>query len=229
MKFRHNILLLSIVILSYSCSPQIYFLEANKIEKITENHQGEVAITADFAGDAIDYIIFELTIENNSTDTFFIRNEDITLNLSEEETSSQRPIFPLEKDFLLERIENRKDENRVRKKHRTLNLVLGGLDILTTLLSPGLSAGNRLLYAIEPAVYMADGQRSSKLVERSIDEQIQYVEDWAFDDTFILPGAEGSWDILFESVLINGSAELNIQNVQVDFLEKFDLYIDILE
>jgi len=200
------LLLFVSIILMTSCSQKVYFFEADKLE-MSEEGNIDIEVNAFFGGDALDYVVFELDVKNNTPDSLYIDYKDVYLRINE----SQVVLNALNRNDLIFEAESRQQELTREKRGRDIgNAISIGLDVL--LIGTGnVNAIGTLIYSTETAAYMLEDSRAYKLLKGSLDEQIQYIEDWVLFHETVPPNNEDSWDVLFERQLFDAKADLIVK------------------
>jgi hypothetical protein len=189
-----------------SCSQKVYFFEADKLE-MSEEENIDIEVNAFFGGDALDYVVFELDVKNNTSDSLYLDYKDVYLKINE----SQVVLNALNRDDLIFEAEARQQELTREKRGRDIgNAISIGLDLL--LIGTGnANALGTLIYSTETAAYMLEDSRAYKLLKGSLDEQIEYIEDWVLFHETVPPQNEDSWDVLFERQLFDAEADLIVK------------------
>ncbi len=200
------LLLFVSIILMTSCSQKVYFFEADKLE-MSEEGNIDIEVNAFFGGDALDYVVFELDVKNNTSDSLYLNYEDVYLRINE----NQVVFNALNRNDLIFEAESRQQELTREKRGRDIgNAISIGLDVL--LIGTGnVNAIGTLIYSTETAAYMLEDSRAYKLLKGSLDEQIQYIEDWVLFHETVPPNNEDSWDVLFERQLFDAKADLIVK------------------
>ncbi len=217
-------LFLSFCILSTSCTQKIYLQDASPENDTEYIETNDVSVATRYSGDAFDYIIFEIDIDNLSDETIELSSRDVKLMISDNEGLRDRKLRAIDKDYLIDMLYN---EQELVKRERTARNVGGIVNLGLTLLG-GVAGNNTLntaIYATDSAAAIIDNNRAYKLISGSIEDQIIYLEDWVLKKDTIGPGESGSWDILFDRYLIEGNATLEISNGQLDHAFPYQLYI----
>lgn len=206
------LLLFLSVFLCFSCSQKVYFFGADKLHDDVANHNSNIYVDGFFAGDALDYIVFELDVKNESNDTIRFSFNDVYLKVYDPKNSLPLELSALNKNQVIEELNLAKVKLDREKKGRDIgNAINFGLNVIA------IGSGNRLngldlaLYSAETAAFMLEDSRSHKLLKGSLEEQIAYVDDWVLYNEALAPGNENSWDVLFERNLYNAEADLVIE------------------
>jgi len=214
-----TLLPISFLFLLASCSQKIYFFEADKLE-MDEPNDLDIEVNAFFAGDALDYVVFELDVRNNTMDTIHLNYNDIYLSIKEEQ---EVVLNALDKFDLIEDAKSRQEHHKREKRGNDIgNAILIGLDLFLVG-SGNLNAVDGLIYTTETASYMLEDSRAYKLLKGSIDEQIQYIEDWVLQYAYIPPQSEDTWDILFERKLYDNYADLVVKIKEKEYSIPFNI------
>ena len=215
------------VFLFCSCAQKVYFQDARKIDAPENiNRYDDIQIESYFSGDALDYLVFELDLFNNGSEDVRISRKDISLHIIPV-TGSSYILNPLHKADLIRELERRhKQAESDRKTNNIINAVGIGLDLLVIGTSGGSYAGiDAAIFATESAAYALEENRAFKLLSGSLEEQIEYVNQWVLDQDTIKAGEEYSWDILFERSLIDADAEFRVVIDNRKFSQLFNLNI----
>lgn len=227
-QLRHNMnrlrLLFISAILLQSCSQKVYFFEADKLHNQNENYNAGIFVDGFFAGDALDYVVFELDVKNESSDTIYFGSDDVYLKIYDEEDGRPIELNALDKNFVIQDLNWTKAELDREKKGRDIgNAISIGLNLLALGTGSSINALDVFVYSTDTAAYMLEDSRSHKLIKGSLEEQVAYVEDWVLYKSKLGPGEEDSWDILFERNLYEADAELIIEIEGIPFTIPFKL------
>ena len=210
-----------------ACAPKVYFFEA---EKLTTS-SSEITLPPDiqagafFAGDALDYVVFELDVANNSTDSITVNFRDVYLEV-QEHPARAIIIDAISKDDIIRSLHERHRQLESEKKARDVGNAIGiGLDLLVMGSSGGINTVGGLIYAADVATYMLEDSRAHKLMVGDLQDQIAYVEEWVLDSVKLGPGERGSWDILLPRRLFTAPATFYWNPDQLSFSQDFELSI----
>ena len=220
-------LLLLAVFLS-ACAEKIHLQRAERIlhrEDLTRS--GNIRVESYFAGDALDYLVFEVDVFNESTQTLSIDYRNIKLQIFEE-GEELLPIIQaaLDKNDIIYQLERSHRELEREKKARDIANAVGiGLDLIVIGTSAGFGSVDALLYAADSASFMMEDARAYKLIKGSLEEQISYVEEWVLKRDTLAPGEDNSWDVLFPRELSNGEGRMLIELGDELFIQNYDLSI----
>jgi len=211
------LLLVSVLLLS-SCSQKVYFFEADKLEN-SQLENIDIKVNGFFAGDALDYVVFELDVINNTSDSISFDYKDIYLKIDESEI-----ILPaLNKNDVIHEVEERQLQLKREKRSRDIgNAISIGLDLLL-IGSGNINALDAIIYSTETAAYMLEDSRAHKLMKGSLEEQIQYLNDWIIHHESVPPLTEDSWDVLFDRQLFDTRADLIVEIEDREFAIPFQL------
>ncbi|NNK90257.1 MAG: hypothetical protein HKO89_06570, partial [Saprospiraceae bacterium] len=155
-----------------SCARKVYFLEANKIEYLNaeESVDTDLEFASYFAGDAIDYIIFEMDLKNRSDDTLTVSYKDISLRIENMKTSEVINWEPLWKENVIKSLDDIQSEERVNKRARDIGNAFDlGLNLLM-IGTNGYRAVDAIFYSMDVASVMMEDARSHKLLTGSLEE-----------------------------------------------------------
>ena len=165
---RLSYLILAITLFS-SCAQKVYFFDAHKLSSSqTINPENlEIHVNSFFAGDALDYVIFELDVENNSSENVNLSYRNIYLEVYE---GNGRPVVldALNKDDVIRDLEVHKIELQRAKKARDIgNAVDIGINLMLIGSSGGTYAGiDALLYSTDMARFYARGCPITQTINR---------------------------------------------------------------
>jgi len=153
-------------------------------------------------------------------DTIHLNYNDIYLSIKEEQ---EVVLNALDKFDLIEDAKSRQEHHKREKRGNDIgNAILIGLDLFLVG-SGNLNAVDGLIYTTETASYMLEDSRAYKLLKGSIDEQIQYIEDWVLQYAYIPPQSEDTWDILFERKLYDNYADLVVKIKEKEYSIPFNI------
>ncbi len=225
---KNHILLYFFILISVSCAPKVYFFEAHKLgtpkEDVAKNEDVEMACY--FAGDALDYVVFEIDVINNSQDTLDLSYRHIFLEIFEKDKSRPRILDALSPDDVLTDLQHRHVQLQQEKAMRDIgNAIDIGFSLFLLGSGGGYGAINSLLFMLDSASYMLEDARAHKLLTGSLEEQMAYVEEWVLARETLGPGEEDSWDILFPRQLHSAYADFVVRSPRVDFRQGFELSI----
>ena len=206
---------------TFSCSHRYYYLEGYQAADEYQKNDSIIVKSA-FAGDAFDYIVFELTVENKTSDTIQMASKDVNLILRENEILTDATLFHAlsKKDIIYDLESTAAQVNRDKKTRTTLSIVEVGLNLIGIAATGNANSAGAVIYAAESAGYILEERRAYNLLQGSLEEQIQYVEDWVLDKDQVAPGDLKSWDILFERLLVDSDGTLEV------FCKDYDFYFD---
>ena len=190
-----------------SCSQKVYFFDAVKAESQPEDL--EIEVDAYFGGDALEYVVFEVDVKNNSLDTLYLNNKDIYLKVYDDNNTII--LDAKDKTDIIYELESRGRQLDREKRGRDIgNAISIGLDLL--LIGTGNGNGAELfIYSAETASYMMEDARSHKLIKGSLEEQIGYIDEWVLYREKLAPNSEESWDVLFDRQLFESDADFVIE------------------
>lgn len=197
------VLLFSVLFLISSCKSSYWYTDIHP-EKVafrdvdnlefTEDEEKDVAIRTAFVGQAIDYSIFQVEIENLTDQPMSISYDDVRLVHS---NGFQRNAH--HKYNFIKNLNEEKKDLKKEKRVRTIgNILLGGLTIA------GIAAGgggansvNAIAYGAESAIYIADDARAFNAMEGSIEDEIAYIKEWVLFESIVPSGEALSKDVIF--------------------------------
>ena len=207
-----KIILLSvsaIVILS-SCSQKILVQDAYQIDSEETFSESRVDVKTQYAGDGLQYVTFQVDVDNRSEDSIFLSSGNIVLDISNGSRRTTK-LAPLRKYDIIRSLEQENNNLESEKKTNTAaNIILGGAGILTGILAGG-SAPENIIYGAGTAVDVLDQRQRYGAAQGSIEDQIIYHEEYTLDEVVVAPGRTASYDIHFERLLIGGPADLRIK------------------
>jgi len=222
------ILLIAVISLS-SCSRKFYYQEAylsdenseytdGLDENITDNPIEDVIIKTRYSGDAFQYIVFEIDIDNRSAEDLLLSIDDITFAMQEDRDGYTYDLKPLDKSLIIADLKNeQRSVKSERKTQNVLNAVGVGASLLSIFLTPGADAVNTAIYATDATVGILETDRAYRLVEGDIDDQILYIGEWVLGDELIKAGENISFDLLFDRRLTDAQATMIIDNNQIQY------------
>ena len=216
-------LLLSIFLCS-SCSQKFYYQNAHKLDGASSTPETDsirLVVNTTYAGDALDYVVFELEVKNPTNDTIWIDSDNIKLIFEKEE------MKPIEKQNVIDFLhsENYKLE-REKKRRNTEDAIVVGLNLLAIAFSPGARTLDGIFYSLDATGYILEDRRQLNLAKGSIEEQIIYIEEWVLDKSYLAPSEENSWDILFDRFMVNEKAILTIEIQGIFYEFPYEMFID---
>jgi len=222
-----QLLFISFVLISLSsCSRKVYFQDAIPTDDEAHFYEDtDVTINTFYAGDAIDYIIFEINIENNSDEAIFLDNDDVVLTLVADDSI----YFPsLSRTILIDDIHEYQQQLRRQRRARNVEAAVNvGLNILNAVIIRDPAATlDAIVYSTDAAIYAFEGNRASALINGSLEERIAYVNDSVLDYTKIKPGEEQNWDVLFEPTMMDGVCKLQLECMGKTFDFEYELFIN---
>lgn len=215
---QKNLLLLIFIISLSSCSQKVYFFEADKLENVKRENI-DIEVDAFFSGDALDYVVFEIDVRNNTNDTLHLDYRNVYLKIKD----SNKTFYALNKADLIYEAEERQLELKREKRARDIgNAITIGLDLL--LIGTGnANAIDAIIYSTETAAYMMEDARAHKLLKGTLDEQITYIEDWVIYKEKVPPYSEDTWDVLFERQLFDSNADIVLKVNDVEYAIPFTI------
>jgi len=227
-KLFFYVALLCLIALS-SCSRKIYYQEAylsdenseyadGLDENITDNPIQDVIIKTSYSGDAFQYIVFEIDIDNRSSEDLLLSIDDITFAMQEDRDGYTYDLKPLDKSLIIADLKNeQRSVKSERKTQNVLNAVGVGASLLSIFVTPGADIVNTAIYATDATVGVLETDRAYRLVEGDIDDQILYISEWVLGDELIKAGENISFDLLFDRRLTDAQATMIIDNNQIQY------------
>lgn len=223
-------LFLGLISLTFACTPKLQVVQAYQIEDkdnvssdSIDSDDLKLSITSRYAGDALDFIVFEMDIENLSEDSIYLSSSDIVLSLFDNNRDIK--LNPLDKDQFIFNLQNEYQAVERQKKNTMIgNIVLTTLNVFGIALGGG-GLANVIISGAEGAIITADDNQYYNWLEGSIEEQMAYLEDWVFDDFWIEPGEHYSKDLLFDRYLFQGDATLVFNSMQDEYIFKYEIVL----
>jgi len=225
--FYHT--LIAILLLGTSCSQKFYYQSAyvdNDIPEFQTKVSNDVHIQTRFGGDAINYLVFEIDIENQSSQDIPISIDDIKLHIVDSDYPENTTLRPINKEDLIFELEQEfRNLKRSKRANNAANILGVGLSILSVAITPNSDALSTIVYAADATGYIIEDNRSYALSEGDIETQIAYTDEWVLDSATLPPGAKISYDIVFPTVLLNGDGQLTIESEYLDYSQKYTFEI----
>ncbi len=224
-KSIHIPILIAAILLCTSCSQKFYYQDAfiaNDIPEFRTKVSNDVLIQTRFAGDAFNYLVFELDIENTSDQDITISIDDIRMQIIDSDYTDNVTLAPLNKEDLIEEL--KQEHNNIRKERKvqnTVGIIGAGLTILSLAIAPGGDALNTIAYAADVSSIIIEDNRSYALIQGDIESQIVYIDEWVLEDATIPSGTKTSYDLILPSTLINGDGSLIIKNKNIDYAQEY--------
>lgn len=207
-----------------SCSRKILLQEAYLVEEQRSELQPRVDIRSYYAGDAFEYISFQIDVDNRSEDTIYLSEQDIDLKLRLAWDKS-RTIRPIRKKDLINSLWSEGKAVKAEKNVSTAtNLVLSGVNILGGILA-GADGVSTIFYGAGTAVDIIEDRRYFNAVEGTIEEHIDYIDEYTLEEAQILPGRSASYDIHFERLMANSHCELVIDSGTDRYVTVYELAV----
>ncbi len=204
---KANLLYLStLIIFCISCAPKILVQDAFS-HRPTIEHQKDVDINIRFAGDALNYLTFEIDIDNHSDQPVILSRKDISMEL-DLLSGEYLLLKPLDKERVIMDLQNIKEQTEQEKKRATRNGVLFAALDIATIATTGTDVA---LLAGGSAADILNTRDRYKALEGSLEDQIAYVYDWVLEQDTIPAGSTKSLDILFESGLYTGQSAIKLK------------------
>lgn len=222
---KQLLLFVTIIFTLSSCSRKVYFQDATPASDtsyFTEND--DVSINTYFAGDAVNYIIFEIDVKNKSDRTIYLDQESVFLRLMDD---VDHPVLPLTREILIEDVYRAKEDLKRQKRRRNAEAALGiGINILSAIAigDPGYTL-DAILYSTESAAYAFEGNRAYALLAGSLEEQIEYINTMVLANTKIEPGESQTWDLLFDIVMMDNACKLELVCMDKKYEFDYELFV----
>lgn len=214
MRARYLILLGLGILLMSSCSRKIAVQKAYQLEDRGDNRNNnptnDVYVTSAFIGDNLDYITFQIDVDNQSDEPITIDASNTAL-LMDVDGVRRRLAQPLYKDDIMRFLNNEKNLlESERKTANTTTAVLGGLDVLGSVLS-GAGPAETVLRGTDYAADAVTRSQQYKLAQQSVEERIAYHDTYSLERAVIEPGTKGTFDIHFQPPMVDAFSELEIR------------------
>ena len=82
-----------------------------------------------------------------------------------------------------------------------------------------------IIYGAESAVNIMEDQRQLKMIEGDIEEQINYIHQYALGTVALPPGEAGSWDLIFDRDMIDVACTLEVVLNGKVYPFEYDLFV----
>ena len=203
--------LLTLLVVS-SCAVKVqnaYQLE-DRGDNRNNNPTNDVYITTAFIGDAIDFITFQVDIDNQSDENVSISTSNVVflMDLGGTRRRFAQPVFKYD---IIRTLTNEKELlESERKMANTTTAVLGGLDVLAGVLT-GAGTAESVLRGGDYAVEAVDRSQRYKLAQQSVEEELAYHEEFSLDKANLPPGTKASFDIHFKPPMLDAYGEIEIR------------------
>lgn len=186
---------------------KVAFKNTENIE-FTENEESEIMIRTAFIGNAIDYSIFQVEIENESEIPISLSYEDVRLV---HQDGFQRNAH--HKYNFIKNLKREKKNVKKQKKANTIGNILFGALTVASIASGGggINTADAVLYGAESFVYIADDRRAFNAMEGTIEDEIKYIEDWVLFESIIPSEGVLTKDVMFPSEGINDDFDIQIR------------------
>lgn len=208
---QYILLLFSCLIIFGSCSQKLYFLDAEKQEyEIPQNEKNDIIIEAYFAGEVMDYHVFEIDVYNKSQDSLTISFQDAFLKIYENQENEGFETRALNKEKIIDEL---KHENKRVKREKRANNILNGISLGLTVfggVTNVINGADAIYLSAETASIMIEDARVYKLISGSIEEQIEYVDKWVLYNEKVAPLSETTFDVFFKRNLIEADADFKL-------------------
>ncbi len=221
---RQSIILFTGLVFLFSCSPKFLTQDAFLLEssdRIQETQ--DVEIYSAYVGDAGGYITFQIDVINNSTTEIKVDEHMISMLIPSSQSGRKIVNRPIPKRILIGDLENEaKEINAEKKRSNTNSVILAGLDIASIALGGGNTA-DIAVYSTGTAIDISDRNSQYGSAERTIEEQLDYVDKFTLEHMFVAPGSEASFDVHFDQLPIDGLGELlvSLEDYHVEFEYEF--------
>jgi len=186
---------------------KVAFKNTENIE-FTEDQETELTIRTAFIGNAIDYAIFQLEIENDSEIPVSISYEDVRLV---HHHGFQRNAH--HKYNFIKNLKSEKKKVKKQKKANTIGNILFGALTVASIASGGggINTADAVIYGAESLVYIADDRRAFNAMEGTIEDEIKYIEDWVLFESIIPSEGVLTNDVMFPSDGLNDDFDIEIR------------------
>lgn len=205
-----NLFLCGVLIYLSSCAPKILVQEAYYLEDSSEfNSDNRVDIQSYYGGDALDYITFQIDVDNRSSDTISLNQKEIQLLIKDANTPYEN-LYPIPKDEFIRDLAIQSDELRKEKRaSTTANIIFSSLEIIGGI-AAGVPATESIIYGTATAADIIDIRRGYEFAEMSIEELIAYHEEYTLDYAVLAPGKSGSYDLHFPRLMLNNDCRFEV-------------------
>ena len=223
---KSHILIMMCGLLMVSCSRKILIQQASQLSD-TELRQSEdrIEVRTYYSGDMGEFITFQVDVDNRSEETLTISERDLELSLDEGNGRYAR-MRPIRKAELMDRLHAEKEQLIREKKAVTISRVLGsGLGIVAAVLG-GVSGPEAIIYGSDSAAGIIDDRRAYNAAQGSIEERIEYHEDYTLSRMDVPAGGHGSFDIHFERVMVETMAILKFECKGNELKFPYEFYLE---
>lgn len=201
----------------------ISFVDENELN-ISEKSRDHFSLKTAFVGDAINYTIFQLDFNNNSSDSILLSADGIYLV----DYNTAEKIYPIDKYDEIDYLESEKDEINKEKNRRTINdALLGGINLLSIFGGGGglVNAIGGLSYGAETSYYILESRRDFNFIKGTVEDEINYIYDWVLYEENVPAQDTISIDILFprRPEMREARLVINIEGEELEFLFQFAL------
>lgn len=198
-----------------SCTRQSsYPIGTQKEEIFAQLSDEEIEIEVIYIGATPDYLIFETYIKNKSKIDLPVSTDHFSLH----ENESGSVIPPYETKEVISKLESQQKHMRKEKRKRTLlGVIVAGAGLLTNSIS-GVGIAENLWYNSESVAYVFDERRWIQRNIKSLDEEIQYIENNNLKAETILPGESITRDLLFPIKKYSGLLEVRFNHPRQDYI-----------
>jgi len=207
-----------------SCSQKILMQEAYPLEDNNSDETRRVDIKTYYAGDAFQFISFQIDVDNRSGDTIYLSEKDIELKLrlAWDESNTIRPI---RKKELIDALWSEGKALRTEKNVSVAsNVFVAGVNILAGVLG-GADGISTAIYGADSAINIVEQRRYYKAAQGTIEEQIDYIDEYTLEEARILPGRSASYDIHFDRLMVDSHCELVIYSGSERYVTVYELVV----
>lgn len=211
MKLRILIFGLALIFLS-SCSRKLLIQEAYAVEETEDSRRhlpnNRVDLTTSFAGDnGYSFITFQIDVDNRSSETIFFDENDVTLMIGR--GSDKQLFYPIPRREVISTLEYESKNVNFNKKADTAEGALGtGFELLAGLLAGDVVGG--IFYGSLTAADMLTRRGEFNKAERSIEQELEYHNEYTLGEVTLGPGESGSYDVHFSRTMRANFAQLEI-------------------
>ncbi|MBT8190991.1 MAG: hypothetical protein KJO50_07885 [Bacteroidia bacterium] len=221
-EIRILLLIIPAILFFSSCYQTIILVDANKIEYLGEDQETDSVILfkSYYSDNAIEYLIFEMDLQNNSEKVIEFSYEDIELIFRSNKNDEVLIINPLSKEELINNLARDHKEAKKRKREgNILGVVFFGVGVF--LAGTDIIEADAVSELISDIVYHND---NFKVLIGSIEDRKQYVNDWVIGNEKLNPGEQGSWDILFQRQSKEGDATFIFELEGQKYTQEYRLF-----
>lgn len=148
-----------------------------------------------YGGDMGSFITFQVDVDNRSDSSLFIAERDLLFNITQGD-GNNLTLGAIRKSRILDDLY--REEKRVDKEKKAstiFTVIATGLGLVTGVGGAGVDA---VLYGSDAASVIVGDRRSYNAYQGSIQEMIEYHEEYTLDELEIEPGRSASFDVHFK-------------------------------